>query len=265
MGAWGYGIRQDDFVCDVIGVFEDLLKAGKSVADATKAVKSQFGAAIEDSDDGPLFWLALADVQWTYGELEAAVLERVKDDFDSGRSLLPWEEDQRGLARRRATLERFIRKIGVAKPRPKKPPKLVIRAPKFRPGDCLSIQLANGQYAAAIVLAADHSIAEYGTNLVAVLDYLSADRPTMEVFRKRKWLVLTHHECNNRMNVAWYQPVGYRKAKDRLEVVGQIEILDSDPKDSNSYCGWAGIGEQAKYQRDWDAEATEGPSNRRCT
>ena len=157
--------------------------------------------------------------------MEAAVLERVKDDFDSGRSLLPWEEDQRGLARRCATLERFIRKIGVAKPRPKKPPKLVIRAPKFRPGDCLSIQLTNGQYAAAIVLAADHSIAEYGTNLVAVLDYLSADRPTTEVFRKREWLVLTHHECNNRMDVAWYQPVGYRKAKDRLEVVGQIEIL----------------------------------------
>ena len=59
-GRVGYGIRQDDFVCDVIGVFEDLLKAGESVADATKAVKSQFGAAIEDSDDGPLFWLALS-------------------------------------------------------------------------------------------------------------------------------------------------------------------------------------------------------------
>lgn len=31
MGTWGYGIRHDDFVCDVIGAFEDLLKDGKSV------------------------------------------------------------------------------------------------------------------------------------------------------------------------------------------------------------------------------------------
>jgi hypothetical protein len=254
MGAWGFGIRQDDFVCDIIGVFEDLLKAGKSVAEATKAIKSQFGAATKDADDEPDFWIALAEVQWTYGGLEASVLKRVREDFDSGRSLLRWEEDQRGLARRRAVLEKFIGKIGVANPRPKKPPKLVIRAPKFRPGDCLSIELAKGQYAAAIVLAADHSVPEYGKNLVAVLDYLSADKPTMEVFRKRKWFVLSHNSGNNRADVAWYQPIGFRKVKDRLEVVGQVEILDSDPKESNTYCGWAGIGDRAKYRHDRDAE-----------
>jgi hypothetical protein len=177
MGAWGHGIREDDFVCDVIGVFEDLLKAGKSVADATEAVMSRFGGAIEDSDDGPLFWLALADMQWTYGGLDASVLARVKGDLESGRSLRPWEEDPRGLARRRAALETFIRKIDTPNRRPKRPPRLVVRAPKFRPGDCLSIQLAAGQYAAAIVLAADHSVPEYGKNLVGVLDYLSKTSP----------------------------------------------------------------------------------------
>jgi hypothetical protein len=52
MGAWGYGIRQDDFVLDVIGCFEDLLKAGQSVRDATTAVKARFAAAIGDDDDG---------------------------------------------------------------------------------------------------------------------------------------------------------------------------------------------------------------------
>lgn len=250
MGAWGYGIRQDDFVCDVIGVFEDLLKAGKSVAGATEAVMSRFGAAIQDSDDGPLFWIALADVQWTYGGLDAAVLARVKDDLESGRSLRPWEEEPRGLARRRAALESFIGKIGTANRRVKRPPRPVVRAPKFRPGECLSIQLATGQYAAAIVLAADHSVAEYGKNLVAVLDYLSPDKPTMEVFRRRKWLVPADHQWRDGVDVAWYYPVGYRAVKARLEVVGQVEILESDPKDSDLYCGWAGIGERAKRQRD---------------
>ena len=81
-------------------------------------------------------------------------------------------------------------------------------SPKFRPGDCLSIRLGNGQYAAAVVLAADHSNVEYGKNLIGVLDYLSADKPTMDVFRKRKWLVRTHHNWNGQMDLAWYQPLG---------------------------------------------------------
>lgn len=120
MGAWGYGVRQDDFVYDVIGVFEDLLKAGKSVREATEAVRSKFAAETNDADDGPLFWIALADVQWTYGELDPQILNRVKEDLDSGRSLAAWTEDRRGLSRRRVALEKFISKIGQSNPRPKK-------------------------------------------------------------------------------------------------------------------------------------------------
>src|SRR5687767_4162552 len=131
MGAWGFGIRDDDFVRDVIGVFEDQLKAGDTVADATTAVKERFSGASEDSIDGSLFWLALADVQWTYGGLEASVLERVQADFESGRSLLQWEEDPQGLARRRTALQKFIATIGAANPRPKPLPKTIVREAKF--------------------------------------------------------------------------------------------------------------------------------------
>lgn len=242
MGAWGYGIRQDDFVCDVIGAFEDLLKAGTSVADASTAVTAQFRAAIDDADDDPLFWIALAEMQWTYGGLDPSVLSRVRGDFTSGRSLLLWEEDQRGLARRRAALEKFIAKIGVPKPRPKRAPQAITRAPKFQAGDCLSIRLDDGQYAAAIVLAADDSLAELGTNLVAVLDYLSADKPAMEVFLGRAWLMLDPKTPD----IAWYFPIGFRAVKARLEVVGVVAILESDPKDSDTYRRWTGIGERAQ-------------------
>ena len=250
MGAWGYGIRQDDFVCDVIGVFEDLLKTGKSVREAAEAVTSKFTAEIKDAEDGPLFWLALADMQWTYGELDPQILNRVKDNLDSGRSLAPWTEDQRGLARRRAALEKFISKIGQPNRRPKKPPKIVVRAPKFLPGDCLSVRLSNGQYAAALVLAADHSNVEYGKTLLGVLDYLSPEKPTMKVFGKRKWLILSQHSSNNKIDVAWYHYLGFRAVKDRLEIVGQVEILGSDPTDSAIYRRWTGIAEQANHQRE---------------
>jgi len=252
MGAWGHGIRQDDFVCDVIGVFDDLLKAGKSVVNATKDLISRFSTEINDTDNGPLFWIALADAQWTYGGLEPQVLQRVQDDFNSGRGLDRWTEDERAFARRQDAIRKFINKISESNPRPKKPPRVVIRAPKFAPGDCLSIRLESGQYAAALVLAADHSNLEYGKNLIVVLDYLAPERPTIPVFGDRKWLIRTHHSWNHAIDLAWYLPVGFRSAKNCIEIAGKIEILDSDPKDSNSYCGWAGIGEQVVYQREWD-------------
>lgn len=253
VGTWGHGIRQDDFVLDVIGVFEDHLKAGQTVRDATQAVKTRFVAAISDTEEGPLFWIALAEVQWTYGEVEPQILKHLQDDLSSGRSLISWREDERGLFHRRAAIEELINKVASPNPRPKKPPRIVVRAPEFRAGDCLSIRLANGQYGAGLVLAADHSNVEYGQNLIGILDYLSADKPTIEVFQERKWLVRTHHNWNSEMDLAWYIPVGFRAAKDRLEIVGQVDIIASDPKDSNSTCAWGGIGEQVVHQREWDS------------
>ena len=253
MGAWGFGIRQDDLVLDVIGAFEDELKAGKGVEGATDAVTAKFAADVADTDDEPLLWIALADVQWTYGELAPQVLSRVRADFDSGRSLRRWLDDPRGLAGRRAELEKFLGKIAIARPTPKKRPKLVVRGPKFAAGDCLSIQMSDGRFAAALVLAADHSNPEYGKNLVGVLNYLSAEKPALQVFRDRNWLIRSHHEWNNSMDLAWYLYVGFGKVKSRLEIVGRVEILDSDPKESDTLGGWAGIGEQVIYQREWEA------------
>jgi hypothetical protein len=43
--------------------------------------------------------------------------------------------------------------------------------------------------------------------------------------------------------------------KNRLDVVGQVEILESDPKDSKTYCGgWVFLGEQVLRQLDWNAK-----------
>ena len=132
MGAWGHGIRQDDFVCDVIGDFDDLLKAGKSVVDATMDLVSRFSAEINDTDNGPLFWIALADAQWTYGGLESQVLQRVQDDFNSGRGLDRWIEDKRAFARRQDAIRKFINKISASNPRPKKPPGAAGHSGKIR-------------------------------------------------------------------------------------------------------------------------------------
>ena len=257
MGAWGHGIRQDDVVCDVIGAFEEGLKQGKSIAQATKAVRKQFDEATKDCDDGPLVWIGLAYAQWTYGELDSGVLQHVKEDLESGRSLSRWGEDKTALSRRKAVLTRFIEKIEKPKVRPKKPPRTISRSPKFQPGDCLSIQLSNGQFGAAIVLAIDQSSAEFGMDFIGVLDYMSPHEPSEHIFRQRKWLYRSHHDWNNDLDVAWYTHVGYRKMKPRLKLIGSVELLKSDPKprmEGIGYCAWQRLGEQVVLQRDWDSK-----------
>ena len=249
MGAWGYGIRQDDFVLDVVGDLEGFLKAGLNVPEATTAVLSKHAATIDDPEDGPLLWIAIADVQWIHGALDPQVFARVKDDVDHGRGLDRWRDDSHGLARRRAALGAFVGKIAAPNSRPRKLPKAVVRAPKFKAGDCLSIHVADGQYAAALVLAAEHSNAEYGTNLIGILDYLSTEKPSIDVYRERRWLVLNGSAEKDKVDVAWYHYLGFRSVKGRLEIVGHVDILDSDPKDSNIFRRWTGIGDQALSQR----------------
>ncbi len=260
MGAWGYGVRQDDFVCDVMGVFDDLLKEGNSISAATRELQSRYLNEIQGTEEEPLFWLALADRQWTYGGLEPQVLRRVEQDLATGRDLERWSEDAKGLARRRKEVEKFILKVSLPNPRPKKPPKVVVRSPKFAVGDCLSIRMAEGQMAAALVLAADHSDVEYGRNLIGVLDYLSLEKPTRAIFQERKWLIRTHNNWKGELDLGWYLPLGYRAVKDRIEVVYQVEVTESDPKESLSYCGWASLGTQVVLQRQWDAK-DEDPAN----
>lgn len=81
-----------------------------------------------------------------------------------------------------------------------------------------------------------------------MLDYLSPEKPTIEVFRKRKWLVLNHQGENGTTDIAWYYAMGFRAVKTRLEIVGEVEILGSDPKSSNTYLRWTGIGERAIHR-----------------
>lgn len=179
----------------------------------------------------------------------------MKDDLRSGRSLSRWEEDARGLSRRRSGLEKFVAKIENPNPRPKKRPKVVVRPPKFRPGDCLSVGLENGRYGAALVLATNHSQLEYGRDFVGTLYYMSVAKPPLRVFRERKWLHLTHHSWQNELDLGWYMHVGFRARKDRLEVVGQVELLESDPKPRDEgipFCAWGHLGQQTLLQRAWD-------------
>ncbi len=253
MGSWGHGIRQDDLVCDVIAAFDDAIKEGSKVSDATASVLQRFDTSLIDSDDAPLIWLAIADAQWTYGQLDPQILAKVSYDISNDIGLSRWREmPERQFAKRRVVLSRFLEKIQTANPKPKRTPKRIVRNPKFEAGDCLAVRLSNGQYGAALVLASDSTNLEYGQNLICVLDFMSTQKPLLHNFSNRQWLMLTHHKWDGKLDLAWYLPAGFRAEKSRFELVAKIEVLPSDPKESKLFSSWSNLGEQVIHQRDWD-------------
>jgi hypothetical protein len=254
MGAWGVGVRDDDFVRDVEGLFEDCLKDGGTVEEATSRVHQRFGGASDDEEDGPLYWIAVADMQWTYGRVQPAVLSRVTEIVEGNLGMERWgEPTETAYQQRRTVLREFLGKISAPNPKPARPPKRIVRKPKFQAGDCLSIRLEDGRYGAGLVLATDHSEPEQGMDLVGDLDYLADAPPSLDVFEGRSWLRPTHPGWDDELSVMWYYPIGFRKMKPRIAVVGSVALRPDDPKDSSVFVGWQVLGRQVLRQHEWDA------------
>jgi hypothetical protein len=253
MGTWGYGIKQDDFVCDVMDEFDEHLKQNQNLPQTTEIVLNTYKEGINDPDEGPLFWIALANMQWKYGKVDAAVLEKIKSDFAKDAGMERWQEiGEKEYSKRKQVIADFIELISTENPKPKKLPKFVVRKPIFAAGDCLSIQLKNGLYGAALVLVADHSHIEYGKNLIGALDYMETTEPDLSVFQKRDFLISTHHHWENQPDICWYSNRGFRSEKKRFNLIGNIAITENDPNDGNSYAGWNLLGEQIILQKKWD-------------
>lgn len=262
MGAWGYSVKSDDTVLDVLDTFNQYLKQGATEGEATRSTLRDFADLIGDPDDEPLLWLGLAEAQWTYGMLDPVTLDRVRQDVARGAGLERWAESPTDLAKRQQALATFIAKVEQSNPRPRKRPRIVVRPPEFEPGTCLAIRGRDGFYRAAIVLVADHTNVENGQNLIALLDYHSADRPGMGVFEQRRWSIqprevtpylrathgLSAHEATfDEVDASWYPArIGFRSERERFEIIGQITVRADDPQDTTGYAfpftSWKNLG-----------------------
>ena len=63
MGAWGTALFSDDTACDVRDSYIDLVGDGLSGPEATKGLLREWSASLNDPDESPVFWLALAATQ----------------------------------------------------------------------------------------------------------------------------------------------------------------------------------------------------------
>ena len=231
MGTVGCSVLNDDLAFDVISSFEKNLKEGFSFPETTKRVVEEYSDSRNAEDEGPIFWLVLAEVHWRYGYHDEKITKIVMDDFlqEKGISRLK-ENGGTYLEQRKKAIAALIQKLEKPNSKPRKIPKIANRKPIFEVGYCISILLPNGFYGAAIVLKSDYSDVEYGKNLIATLTYYSKFPPTQEIFKKRDWLFLTHHSWAGQMDFSWYLPGAFKKFRKNFSVVCTTNFFRRIPR-----------------------------------
>ena len=143
MGTWGTGLYQDDTTCDVKEEYLNLLKIGTEPEEAMEEMIINWEDCIEDVEEGPLFWFALAETQWRYGLLDEKVKEIALQYIEEEIDLERWEEDQKLYTKRKAELEKLKEKLESEQPKGKKIPKMTFKRAKWKVGDIILYQILN--------------------------------------------------------------------------------------------------------------------------
>lgn len=121
MGTWGYGLYSDDVTRDVKDIYVDKLRRGKSGMQASKEMIAEFKWALDDEDDAPLFWFAMADTQWNYGRLQNEVKTQALYYLNDIKNLQRWEfENPKMFSKRKEVLNSLCKKIMTQQPPEKK-------------------------------------------------------------------------------------------------------------------------------------------------
>jgi len=177
MGVSSTAIFGDDTACDVRDAYRELVAHGSLGPEATDQLLREWGDIIDDEDDGPVIWLALAATQWACGRLEERVKTKAVKIIDSGSSLGRWSEngDSKMLKQRQAVLAKLRAQLEAPQPAVKRIGKLPKKECQWTVGEVLAYRLRSGK---SVLL---HVVGEFGPSpVLAVLDWVGKEIPSAE-------------------------------------------------------------------------------------
>lgn len=121
MGTWGPGLYQNDVSDDIKLGFIDKCKRGHTIEEATEIFIKEYAEELNDGDDAPNFWFALADIQWKYGKLLPKVKENALHYIENELKTETYNEfDKRDAKKRKKVLEDLREKLASPMPPEKK-------------------------------------------------------------------------------------------------------------------------------------------------
>lgn len=181
MGTSGSALFNDDVASDVKRDFLDLLRRGVPPDRAVEVLKRDWANAIADTDDGPIFWLALAATEWEYGCLDEVVKRKAIEVIANGDELARWSGSS--LSKRQSVLEALKVQLLSPQPKPKRlrrlkqverPPSHVADAPDGR-GKAVAFRLPGADFMQVYLERAVGSSRGGGSVFVAECDYQEVD------------------------------------------------------------------------------------------
>jgi hypothetical protein len=146
MGAWGTALFSDDTARDVRDSYVDHVGDGLIGPEATKALLHEWSASLNDPDESPVFWLALAVTQWRCGRLEGHVLQQALNVIDSGSDLARWETGSKDFKKRKAVLEKLRAQLTSPQPPQRHIPKRFRDSNQWRVGDLVAYRMQSGRF-----------------------------------------------------------------------------------------------------------------------
>jgi hypothetical protein len=99
------GIYAMDTSADGHGDSEEAMEAGASVGEATKRILIDYADYLDDMDDEPDVYFALAAAQLQRGALQDAIRDKAIAFIDSGQILERWKDESR--PKRQEVLQQF--------------------------------------------------------------------------------------------------------------------------------------------------------------
>lgn len=227
MGTWGTAIKDNDAFADIYSEFFDQYNNGGQPNSISKNIIEKHWEILEIEHEKNSLWFALGLAQWETRSLDIEVLMKIEEIVNSGEELAIWLElgaSESDIKKRRISLEKFLQKLKLDRPKAKPRKRAKLRVPIFATGDCLSFKMANGNYGGALVLAADFN-PETAYNLVATTRINQLTKPTLDDFERSEVLVCNFGSWDDKAEVTWYMPDLYFKNYSELyEVVGRVTV-----------------------------------------
>ena len=179
MGAWGVAIFSDDLAADLRGDFRDLIGDGLTSSEATDRLMAEYASSLNDPDEMPVFWIALAAAQWKLGRLEERTKQAALQVIDDGTDLKRWD-DSKDRAKRIVVLAKTRAELLSPQPLAKRIPRTVKEATDWQVGEMIGFRLLSGKWTLFRVIG-HHSDKGGRFAICEIIDWVGDQLPSLEM------------------------------------------------------------------------------------
>jgi hypothetical protein len=220
MGTWGVAIFSDDLAADLRSDFRDLIGDGLTPSQAVDRLLVDYASSLDDDDETPVFWLALAATQWRLGRVEQRTRKNALRVIESRSDLQRWD-NAKDREKRARVLDDLRGKLLAPPPPPKHVPSRVRSANVWMVGEVIAFRLMSARWTLMRVIG--HHTDKGGRSAICeLLDWVDDRIPSREAVAR---LSVRIEQCPRAISQFLFQEPRKKKDKARILRIG----LNSEP------------------------------------